>query len=173
MRLSILTLIAVLSLPCVAHAQWYQGPSGGTGGHDFDDWGESGQRRDMSRLYVIYDDNSIRCLKIDYKSLTPGLEHGNCSRDPFDESTHSALLILEPDEYVLGIAGTFGDHISSLRIYTSKGQTARWGNEVGKWNFGYTAPSGQTVVAFIGRSGDKLDALGVMYAPCTAQQTCK
>ncbi len=82
--------------------------------------------------------------------------------------------MLAEDEYLLGVAGGYDDHINSLRFWTNKRGSPAYGGNGGSRAFGYTAPSGQMIVAFTGRVGDNLDALGVMYAPCNRQKyVCK
>ena len=67
----------------------------------------------------------------------------------------------------IGISGRFGDHIDSIRFYTNKKTSQVFGGSGGTVDFGYTAPQGQMIVSFFGRAGDNLDAIGVLYAPCT------
>ena len=185
----IIAAIALLALTSNASAQWYQGPSGGSGGSPFDSWEESGHATDISSVGVI-DDGTIRCISIGYRGTpaNPGrwtaFWHGTCLYGAGEIGfEHSCSMLLDADEYLLGVEGTYDDHISSLRFYTSKRTTQScktnpqhpnvWGTR-GSRSFGYTAPSGQMIVALIGRAGESVDAIGVMYAPCPpATKQCK
>jgi hypothetical protein len=159
-----------------ATAQWYQGPSGGAGGYDFDEWMD-GRQGQISSIGILEEDGPIKCLRI---NVTPksdkNLSYGSCPWWNAQAQPESGLKMfhLADDEYILGVAGGYDDHINSIRFWTNKRASPRYGELRGKYSFGYTAPSGQMIVAFIGRSGENLDAIGVMYAPCDpAKYSCK
>ncbi|WP_269768037.1 jacalin-like lectin [Burkholderia ubonensis] len=166
-------MVAVV-LSTTASAQWFQGPSGGRGGSYFDHWQQSLGARNIVSVGLLIDNGSIRCILVEYKE--PGaslnqqqqLRNGSCdlATDPFSSAKWTGVS-LDDDEYVIGISGRYGDRIDSLRIYTNKKTSNVFGGTGGTQEFGYTAPPGQMIVAFIGRSGAALDAIGVVYAPCT------
>lgn len=162
-----------------AAAQWYQGPSGGTGGASFDFWGDSSHATVVSSVGVI-DTGQIRCLQITYRGTptNPGrpttFSHGSCDTGAGTPGfTGSRGFSLDPDEYLIGVAGRYGDHIDSIQFFTNKRNSPVFGGSGGSVTFGYTAPAGHMIVAFTGQAGDSLDAIGVMYASCRAYKTCK
>jgi hypothetical protein len=163
-----LVLLGLLVLvPSICHAQWYQGPSGGRGGNPFDHWNESGQAREIDDVRVLVVNSVIRCISVVYRNtsrtggpVNPRSGSCNAPGNPGWRGIH-----LDSDEYIIGIAGRYGDLIDSIRFYTNKRNSAVFGGSGGSADFGYTAPSGQRIVAFFGRAGDSLDAIGVMYAP--------
>lgn len=168
-RVSKSVLIALFMLASTAAvAQWYQGPSGGTGGSPFDSWQDSGHASDIDQLSVVVTD-SIRCIKIHYRDGTPfvGL-YGSCGSGGAEDwhTWKTQAFGLERDEYLLGIAGTNGDHINSIKFYTNKRTWSPTRGSTSGVPFGYTAPSGQMIVGLTGRAGESLDSIGVMYAPC-------
>lgn len=172
--------LGLLLVSGVAAAQWYQGPSGGSGGSEFDFWAESGGATDVSSIGVI-ETGTIRCIVIGYRetptnpSQFTSFRHGACGTAAgeigFDGSRGFSL---DPDEYLLGVAGRYGDHIDSIRFFTNKRNSPVYGGSGGSRTFGYTAPSGQMIVALFGRAGDNLDSVGVMYAPCNpSRKACR
>lgn len=167
-------VLAGASLP--AAAQWYQGPSGGTGGYEFDEWLDGKQGR-ITSVGVLEEDGSIKCFRINVMPHSgKNLSYGTCPwwNAQAQPDPRLRMFYLASDEYILGVAGGYDDHINSIRFWTNKRASTRYGELQGKYSFGYTAPSGQMIVAFTGRSGDNLDAIGVMYAPCDpAKYACK
>lgn len=176
----IATLANILVLSAPVHAQWYQGPSGGSGGKKFDDWAASGGATKLHSFGVL-EDGTIRCLSIFYRETptNPGrltrFMNGFCDPGPSELDFNGWKGIgLDDDEYIIGIEGRYGDHIDALRVYTNKRNSQWFGGSGGNRTFGYTAPAGQMIVAFFGRAGDNLDAIGVMYAPCPRSiSTCR
>lgn len=166
--------------PGICNSQWYQGPSGGTGGRAFDHWTESQNGRDIASVWVAAG-APVKCFTVSYRDRAPSsgtplrLRAGNCKRTAEEEFKGSAAQItMEPDEYILGIAGRHGSVIDSMTVYTNKRTSVLLGGAGGIATFGYTAPSGQMIVGFFGRAGDHLDAIGVLYAPCTPEKRpCK
>ena len=167
-----ITLLALLPSTCIS--QSYQGPSGGRGGKPFDHWATSNGAKDIAGVSFLQD-STIRCIYVLYRDLPAAssqLKNGYCDPPPGPLSFNGSKGIsLDPDEYIIGIAGRFGDHIDSIRIYTNKKNSPVFGGNGGTDDFGYTAPHGQMIVGFLGRAGDNLDAIGVLYAPCTPVKT--
>jgi len=163
----------------VATAQIYQGPSGGSGGKPFDDWAASGHRTDLSALYLVQDSSGkILCIASGYGDLSnrtiyPG--HGSsCDKITSPPNSSAASYPLQPDEYIVGISGKYGDRVDQLQIYTNHVTQPWTGDKGGDAVFSYTAPHGQMIVAITGRSDGDLVAIGVMYAPCTPEKNpCK
>jgi hypothetical protein len=176
---ALIALTVCVSSP--ASSQWYQGPSGGTHGTSFDTWQVSQHGTDINSIGVNAT-GDIRCITIGYRSppINPGRitlnSYGKCRIGDGQPGYGSRSLDLQLNEYILGVAGTYDDHINSLKFYTNLGRSASWGSAAGR-TFGYTAPSGQMIVAFMGRAGTTgniyVDAIGVMYAPCSSTKLCK
>jgi hypothetical protein len=159
----------LILLPFASTAQWYQGASGGRGGKPFDHWKATNGARDISSI-GFYVDSSVRCIFVNYRDGNRQ-KSGYCDPGPGPLTFDGGRGInLAPDEYILGISGRFGDHIDSIRIYTNKITSPVFGGNGGTDVFSYTAPEGQMIVGFFGRAGDNLDAIGVLYAPCTPQK---
>jgi hypothetical protein len=174
-----LVALGLLLLASAATAQWYQGPSGGRGGNPFDFWQESGHATDVSFVGVVQDD-TIRCIVIGYRGTpnnpgrTTSFRHGTCDTAAGTVGfSGSRGVSLDADEYLLGVEGRYGDHIDAIRFFTSKRQTEFFGGSGGDRTFGFTAPSGQMIVALFGRAGTNVDSIGVMYAPCRPPKSCK
>lgn len=159
--LNLMLLGLLLFLPSICHAQWYQGPSGGRGGVPFDFWKASNENRDIEGVHVIVANGVIRCITLEYRG---GSTYSSSPGCVLRRGEREGTFFLHGGEYLIGIAGRHGDLIDSIRIYTSL-RDFRYGGSGGSADFGYTAPSGQKIVAFFGRAGDSLDAIGVMYAP--------
>lgn len=164
-------------------AQWYQGPSGGPAGQPIDDWVANKKKTNIRgvHIYVSNTDNSIRCVRTYYPSTSapsdPTQSESAAVGTPGCVPSQAIRILqfrLAPDEYIIGIGGNYTNRIRSLRFYTNKNNSPVYGDgPVGKI-FGYTAPSGQMIVAFIGAGDSYLRSIGVMYAPCTpATKACK
>jgi hypothetical protein len=159
----------------VAAAQIYQGPSGGSGGNPFDDWAATGGRTDLSAIYLVQDSSGkILCIAAGYgagpnRKIYPG--HGSsCDKITKPPNLGTPNYALAPDEYIIGISGKYGSRVDQLRFYTNHSTQPWVGDKGGNAVFGYSAPHGQMIVAFTGRSDGGLVAIGVMYAPCTPEK---
>lgn len=163
--LNLVLLGVALFVASNCYGQTYQGPSGGRGGRPFDHWRESNEARDIMGVSLLIDNQVIRCISVIYRDRRQ-TKSGYCDPPPGRLSIDGWKgFSLDADEYIIGISGRYGDRIESLRFYTSKKNSPVYGGSGGTVEFGYTAPSGQKIAAFIGRAGDNLDAIGVLYAP--------
>jgi len=72
---------------------------------------------------------------------------------------------LDSDEYIVGVSGRYGKNIDCLRIQTNKRTSPLYGGSGGRQDYSLTLSSGNQAVAFFGRSGNQLDAIGLVYAP--------
>ena len=175
--------IAALVTPLAAYPQWYQGPSGGTGGQSFDGWVLNNHATDIRTVVVISrkSDKAVQCLIADYpvNPAAPAAPVVTGSAGPANCNTANTADIsvnfdLAPDEYILGVSGTYTDHVTSLRMYTNKRNSPVYGESQTGASFGYTAPTGQMIVAFTQTLDERLRSIGVMYAPCDrATKACK
>ena len=136
----------------------HEGLVGGSGGSRFDDGGPetvNGRITDVlihSGQYI----DSIQVSEGNPAVLHP--RHGGNGGYPNN-------LILAGDEYITEVSGKYGKFIDSLTIQTNKGQIGHWGGDGGKYDFDFAAPPGYAIVGFYGRSGQFLDAIGVIVAP--------
>lgn len=72
---------------------------------------------------------------------------------------------IDSDEYIVGVSGRHGRYIDSLRIHTNKRNSPVYGGSGGDGEFNLQLASGNYTVAFIGREGNYLDAIGLTYLP--------
>ena len=74
-----------------------------------------------------------------------------------------AVFSLKADEYITGIDGRYANMVDSLKIYTNKRESVRFGGAGGERDYRYKAPEGVEVVGFWGLSAELLDAIGVIF----------
>ncbi len=72
---------------------------------------------------------------------------------------------LERGEYIVGISGRYGDTVDSLRIHTNRRTSPTYGGRGGDRDYRIDVPSGYMAVGFTGRSGNLVDAIGLVTAP--------
>lgn len=96
-------------MPAAVSAQWYQGPSGGSGGSPFDHWQQSNKARNIVSFTVLQD-SSIGCIYIGYNEPVASsnqfkqLRSGYCDPPPGELSFNGSRGIgLDDDENILGI----------------------------------------------------------------------
>ncbi len=179
--LSLMLFGLLVFLPSICHAQWYQGPSGGYGGKPFDHWSESKGATDISGVHILVQNSVIRCIRVYYRDSSGNFtvqtwSGGECRFE--DEGFHQieswSHIALDRDEYIIGIAGRYGARVDSIRFFTNRRNLPEdggfYGDRGGTADYGYTAPSGQKIAAFIGRASDNLDAIGVLYVPHTPRR---
>lgn len=76
-----------------------------------------------------------------------------------------SVFRLDPDEFVIGLSGRYGDTVDSLRIETNRRSSDLFGGGGGARDYRIDVPRGYQAVGFIGRAGNTLDAVGLTYAP--------
>ena len=76
-----------------------------------------------------------------------------------------SVFRLDADEYITGISGRYGEVIDSVRIHTNKKTSPLYGGSGGEREYQVEVPSGTEALGFTGRSADRLDAIGLTYAP--------
>jgi predicted RNA-binding protein Jag len=134
--------------------------AGGRGGNPFtDSQPAAGARVGEIRIQA---GDTIDSLQMVYAlangQATSGPRHGGSGGRP-------ATFTLEVDEYVVGLAGRYGDTIDSLSILTNKRQSQVFGGRGGDRDFRIEVPAGYQAIGFTGRAGDTLDAIGLIYTP--------
>ena len=72
---------------------------------------------------------------------------------------------LDADEYITGISGRYGEMVDSLRIHTNKKTSPLYGGSGGSGDYQIEVPNGTEALGFTGRSGERVDAIGLTYAP--------
>jgi len=77
---------------------------------------------------------------------------------------------LDADEYIIGLAGRYGDTIDSLSIHTNKRVSQPFGGRGGDRDLRIEVPAGNQAVGFAGQAGDYLDAIGLTYTAVRAQR---
>jgi hypothetical protein len=80
---------------------------------------------------------------------------------------------LDSDEYIVGISGRYGKNIDCVRIQTNKRTSPLYGGSGGRQDYRVDVPRDNQAVGLIGRSGNLLDAIGLIYAPVTLQVSGK
>lgn len=77
-----------------------------------------------------------------------------------------SVFTLDRDEFLTGISGTYGASVDTIRLHTNKQTSAPFGGantSGGPANYLYEAPEGYEIVGFWGRSGDMIDAIGIIF----------
>lgn len=135
------------------------GPAGGCGGRDFSDdpHGMYGRIKQVTIRSGAY----IDAIQIAYEnSLGEIIEQPQHGGNGGGKDT----FLLDDDEYIIEISGRFGQFVDSLLIETNKRRSCRYGGNGGGAEYSYRAPDGYGIVGFIGRDGDYIDAIGVIFS---------
>jgi hypothetical protein len=140
--------------------------AGGRGGNAYSDYPPATGTR-VAEVRIRAGD-TIDAVQMVY-SLTNGStvvasQHGGMGGRP-------AVFSLDADEYIIGLAGRYGDTVDSLRIVTNKRTSQTFGGRGGDRDFRFDIPAGSQAIGFIGRAGDTVDAIGLAYAPLPRQRS--
>jgi hypothetical protein len=134
------------------------GPSGGGGGDRFDDEPllETGTRvvRVVIRTGELVDSVQITHIRPN-DTLLDLPHHGGFGGG-------QQLLDLNVGERITQIDGRYGQLADSINIRTNQGRVLSGGGGGGVDGYVYQAPSGFEIVGFFGRSGELMDAIGVV-----------
>ena len=156
--LTILLLFAMMLGSSFAQPEIYiLGPSGGYGGTGFtdEDIKENQDVRDVN-IWTGPVVNGIKLINdVDWGQRYAAPTHGS------DDGTQS-VFTLQPGEYITGISGKYGRFVDSIQIHTNLRVSPRYGGSGGSAEYIYEAPSGWEIAGFCGRSGDVIDAIGVV-----------
>ncbi len=137
-----------------------QGPSGGYGGMHYNS-GATVQTQTKVAEVRIYSGDFIDSIQFIYKSdhgyggLFKGNKYGG-------NGGNLKVFKLADDEYIETAGGRYGRFIDSLFLITNKGRSMEWGGNGGGADFYYTVPKGGSIWGFNGKSGDYIDAFGVI-----------
>ncbi len=131
------------------------GPSGGIGGHPFDDTPplENTELREL-RIWSGSCVHAIQCILDQDGENIEHIKHGG-------SSGNLATMHLAHGEYITEVYGRYGSYIDSLSLRTNQGQIRRFGGQGGHSDFIYSVPQGFAIIGFWGRAGTIIDAIGV------------
>ncbi|GBF25981.1 hypothetical protein MnTg02_01017 [bacterium MnTg02] len=135
------------------------GPSGGVGGHPFDDepYLEHARLSEI-RVWSGYAINAVQLLFDIDGDAVESRKHGG-------HSGSIGTLRLDDGEYLTEIYGRYGSYVESLCLRTNRGQIRRFGGQGGSNEFVYLAPQGFQITGFWGCAGEMIDSIGVHIAP--------
>jgi hypothetical protein len=150
--LTILLLSAMIVGTSSALEIYILGPSGGEGGEGFTD--EIYDIHETSDLY-IWTGSVVEGVTLKRGEEAVGYSHGT-----FKGTMHT--FTLQQGEYITGISGKYGRFVDSIQIHTNRRVSPRYGGPGGSAEYIYEAPNGWEVAGFCGRSGDVIDAIGVV-----------
>ncbi len=160
-RAGIVAAAVVLSCGVVGSAQQYPTTdiAGGRGGErSSDPEPPAGARVIEVRIWA---GNTIEAVQMVYVlrdgRTVEGPQHGGTGGRP-------TSFTLDPDEFIIGVSGRYGDRIDSLQFITNKRMSEMFGGSGGTWDYRLDVPSGSQAVGFVGRSGALVDAIGLEYA---------
>jgi len=75
---------------------------------------------------------------------------------------HRYVFILDDDEYLTGVSGSYGWYLDSFQLHTNKRQSEMYGGSSGEHEFALHVPKGHAVVGFTGRAEWYIDAIGLI-----------
>jgi hypothetical protein len=103
--------------------------------------------------------------RVDGIQVLYALPNGSTVEGPYHggRGGRPSVFRLDPDEYILGLDGRYGDTVDSLTIRTNKRVSQVFGGRGGNRSFWVDVPRGSVAIGFAGRSGESLDAVGLTY----------
>jgi predicted flap endonuclease-1-like 5' DNA nuclease len=133
------------------------GPSGGNGGHEFDQYlippgGRLREIRVNAGLYVdglqfVCEDASGSVVELPHLGGKGGFHH---------------TITLDADEYLVGISGRSGRYVDSIRFHTSKRTTDAIGGPSGQDTYHFEAAPNGEVAGLFGRADWFIDQIGII-----------
>ena len=137
------------------------GPAGGNGGDEFDDK-DLAPGSEIRMVFVWYGDY-IDAIQVLYEDPTTRMlqlsdRHGGTG------GSKLAMITLKPDEFITEISGRTGGLVDSLTLDTTLFRYGRYGGLGGENDYEFPDPEPEQpeeVFAFFGRSGSRLDAVGI------------
>lgn len=110
---------------------------------------------------------------VDSVQMVYALADGSTTMGPKHGGSGGGLNVfrLDPDEYITGLSGRYGDTVDSLRIQTNKRISPQYGGRGGSRDFRIDVPAGNQALGLAGRAGDTIDAIGLTHAPIYSQTT--
>jgi hypothetical protein len=170
LRINILLAILALAIGSLVFGQTSAQTQvvGGNGGDSFQEVSSaSGARIAEVRVFAGTMVDSIQVLYVLPNGRTvEGPRHGG-------PGGQANSFRLDSDEYIVGISGRYGKNIDCVRIQTNKRTSPLYGGSGGRQDYRIDVPRDNQAVGLIGRSGNLLDAIGLLYAPVTLQVSGK
>jgi len=136
---------------------WGEGYSGGSGGIEFKDY-EIPENSTVIEVRIrsgVY----IDAIGIVHETAD-GKRHASTMHG--GEGGNLEVFTLDKNDYINGISGRYGTFVDSIRFHTNRKISPTYGGSGGKAEYHYEAPEGTEVVGFYGRSGQLLDAIGIV-----------
>ncbi len=150
----------LISVPAVA-GHYVQGPSGGTGGTSFSDFGQVDEK--INTIWVR-SGAWIDSVHTRFLNTVTNVFRTTPHRGGFGGSL-GTVISLAANEDVTSVTGYYnGSYVQQLRIRTSLGNTYTYGNAVGQY-FSYYIPTGSKFAGFRGASGTYVDSIGSIWRP--------
>ena len=133
------------------------GPSGGNGGHAFEDYAiPEGAKVKEIRVNAGFYVDGLQLICVDDAGTAVGLPHLG------GKSGFRHTITLDADEYLTGISGRSGRYIDSIRFHTNKRVTDSIGGRGGENEYHFEAAANGEVAGFFGRADWYMDQLGVV-----------
>jgi hypothetical protein len=148
------------------------GPSGGTGGSEFNDELRFEPNSRLVRV-VVRHGSQIDSIEITHERPNGQLidfgHHGGNggSAVSLDLNPGTAQGNFSDREHIVLVEGTYGveNIVDSIKITTNTGQILEGGEGGGPARFLYGVVGGHEIAGFFGRFGTMLDAIGVVLRP--------
>ena len=133
------------------------GPSGGNGGHEFEDYTiPAGAKVQEIRVNAGFYVDGLQIICVDAGGTVIELPHLG------GKSGFRHTISLDADEYLTGISGRSGRYIDSIRFHTNKRVTDSIGGRGGENEFHFEAAANAEVAGLFGRADWYMDQLGVV-----------
>jgi hypothetical protein len=134
--------------------------AGGNGGSAFSD-------RNIPAGAILSEIRVRTGQRIDGIQAVYVLKDGRKLEGPMHGGNGGSLNVfrLNPDEYITGLTGRYGETVDSLTIQTNQRSSQVFGGSGGGRNFKISIPRDNMAVSLAGRSGEYLDAISLNYAP--------
>ncbi len=133
------------------------GPSGGNGGHAFEDYTiPAGAKVQEIRVNAGFYVDGLQLIYVDAGGTVTELPHlgGN--------SGFRHTITLDADEYLTGISGRSGRYIDSIQFHTNKRVTDSIGGRGGGNEYHFEAAANGEVAGLFGRADWYMDQIGVV-----------
>lgn len=161
--MSTLLACSLLANPGPAQELTQSGMAGGTGGASFADT----RIPDGARVAEvrISSGNVVDSVQMVYE-----LPNGRIVAGPRHGGPGGRLnsFRLDSDEYITAVSGRSGEYIDSIRIHTNKRSSQLFGGPGGSQEYRVSVDRGHQAIAFYGRAGEFVDAIGLIQTPITS-----
>ena len=174
--LFVVMLVFCYSTVIFAQQYYYQGPSGGLGGGEFNDTSRIPKNPILKHIELRYGD-IVDGIKIFYRGGGSTDWHGGMGgryvkwpetgfHHDEQKNDYEYLTKVKGQISFSNIIGGNLQIVTVIEFETNKRRFSDFSGinyeKVGGWTFHYEAPKGYMIVGFHGRSGDYLDRIGVI-----------